>query len=125
MPRGMHPNSLKALEENRHRLNSETGAEAGKISGEKRMMRKTFRDQFASELEAMISQRDKDGNVIGEITVKDAITKQMVQKALKGNTRAFELIRDTIGEKPVETVQIVEPDFSELDSLDFNSNDSQ
>lgn len=120
MPRGMHPNSLKALEENRHRLNSETAAEAGKISGEKRTLRKTFREQFAAELEAMITQRDRDGNVIGEMPVKDAITKQIVQKALKGNTRAFELIRDTIGEKPVDTVQIVEPDFSELDNLSFD-----
>jgi len=122
MPRGTHPNSLKALEENRHKgaFNAETSVIAHEKGFEAKKRKKTFKEQFAAELEAMISQRDKDGNIIGEISVKDAITKQMVQKALKGNTRAFELIRDTVGEKPVDTVQIVEPDYSELDNLSFD-----
>ena len=120
MPRGTHPNSLKALQEHRNVYDSESARIAKQKSDSTKARKKTFREQFAAELEAMISQRDKDGNIIGEISVKDAITKQMVQKALKGNTRAFELIRDTVGEKPVDTVQIVEPDFSELDNLSFD-----
>ena len=37
-----------------------------------------------------------------------AITLSMYQEALKGNTKAFELIRDTIGEKPTDRLQIEE-----------------
>lgn len=122
MPRGDNPNSLKALEENRHKgsFDAETALIAKQKSDAKKLAKKTFKEQFEAELAAEINQRDKNGNVISKTTVKDAITKQVVQKALKGNTRAFELIRDTIGEKPVDTVQIVEPDFSELDALSYD-----
>lgn len=82
----------------------------GEKSADKKRQMKSFREQFAAELAAIISQRDGNGKVIGEITVKDAITKQMVQKALRGNTRAFELIRDTIGEKPADNIIVTEID---------------
>ncbi len=119
MPRGANPNSIKALEENRRLFDRESAVIAKQKSDAAKLRKRTFREQFAAELEALITERDKDGNVIGEMTVKDAITKQMVQKALKGNTRAFELIRDTVGEKPADSIVIVEPDYSELDNLDF------
>lgn len=112
MPKGMHPNSRKALEENRHKgsFTAENAVEMSEKSAEKKRQMKSFREQFAAELGAIISQRDGNGKVIGEITVKDAITKQMVQKALRGNTRAFELIRDTIGEKPADNIIVTEID---------------
>lgn len=123
MPRGDNPNSRKNLIDG-HRLNSETASIAGKISGKRRAARKTFREQFEAELEALISQRDKNGNIIAQTTVKDAITKQIVQKALKGNTRAFELIRDTIGEKPSETIVVTDIDPEVVREVEAMVNDS-
>ena len=109
MPRGEHPNSRANLVDG-YRFSSETASKAAAKSLEVKKAKKTFREQFIAELEAEINQRDKNGNIIGKTTVKDAITAQMVKKALKGNTRAFELIRDTIGEKPTETIVVTDID---------------
>lgn len=34
------------------------------------------------------------------ITVQDAMTMALIKKALRGDVRAYEIIRDTVGEKP-------------------------
>lgn len=112
MPRGMHPNSRKALEENRHHYNSESAVKAKQKSSERVREKRTFREEFELELAAMIS--DASGN---KVTVKNALTKTAVQKALRGDLRALSFIRDTIGEKPAETVQLLQPDYTELDKL--------
>ena len=123
MPSGEHPNSRANLEKGTP-FNAETASKAAAKSHEVQRARKTFREQFIAELEAVINQRDKNGNVISQTTVKDAITKQMVQKALKGNTRAFELIRDTIGEKPSETIVVTDIDPDVVKQVEMMVNDS-
>ena len=40
------------------------------------------------------------------ITVQDAIMLKQIQKAMKGDTRAAEYIRDTSGNKPKEGVEL-------------------
>ena len=75
---------------------------------------KAFREELNRELEGLI--KDKNGV---ETTRKNAMTKILVQQALNGNLKAFELIRDTIGEKPSETITLIQPDFTELDSLEL------
>lgn len=42
-----------------------------------------------------------------EITNRLAMTQTMVEKALKGDNYAFQVIRDTAGEKPVEKQEVV------------------
>ena len=34
------------------------------------------------------------------VTVQDAMTMALIKKALRGDVRAYEIIRDTVGEKP-------------------------
>lgn len=65
----------------------------GKASGKARAMRKTFKDAINDNLD------DK--------TMKQLI-KSMIVQAKKGNTKAFEILRDTVGEKPVEKQEIKE-----------------
>ncbi len=60
----------------------------GKKSGEVRRERKKFKEAFLAALEA--------GNT------QDNIIAAVFEKALAGNLKAVELIRDTIGEKPVD-----------------------
>ena len=105
MPRGQHPNSKKALAENRYRLNSETAQKAGQNSHAVQKRKKTFREEFEAELAAIMI--GDDGT---KITVKNAITKAAILKALDGDMRAQEFIRDTIGEKPSENVVIMSAD---------------
>ena len=75
----------------------ERGRKGGLASGEARRKRKTLKE----ELLLMLSE--------GE--TQQSVTLALIEKAMSGNTKAFEVIRDTIGEKPVDKVMIadVEP----------------
>ena len=42
----------------------------------------------------------------------------LINEGLKGNTRAYEIIRDTIGEKPVEKVAIADVEQSVIDEVE-------
>lgn len=75
----------------------ERGRKGGLASGEARRKRKTLKE----ELLLMLSE--------GE--TQQSVTIALIEKAMSGDTKAFEVIRDTIGEKPVDKVMIadVEP----------------
>ena len=75
----------------------ERGRKGGLASGEARRKRKTLKE----ELILMLSE--------GE--TQQSVTLALIEKAMGGDTKAFEVIRDTIGEKPVDKVMIadVEP----------------
>ena len=61
--------------------------------------------------------KDESGNETGE-TVQHAISVALIQKALQGDTKAFEIIRDTIGEKPAEKVMLAEIDQNTIDEVE-------
>ena len=68
----------------------ERGRKGGLASGEARRKRKTLKE----ELLLMLSE--------GE--TQQSVTLALIEKAMSGDTKAFEVIRDTIGEKPVDKV---------------------
>ena len=85
------PNSERSPREVR-----ENGKKGGIASGEARRKRKTLKE----ELLLMLSDGD----------IQEKISLALINEAIKGNnagsvTKAFEVIRDTIGERPVEKVQ--------------------
>lgn len=94
----------------------ETGDErakkAGKQSGKKRKERKTLREDLLKVLMDMEIPQKETGK---KIPVQEAMSIAMIKSALNGNVRAYEIIRDTIGEKPVENLNIVSSDFTALD----------
>ena len=74
----------------------ERGRKGGLASGEARRKRKTLKE----ELLLMLSDGD----------IQEKISLALINEAITGNnagsvTKAFEVIRDTIGERPVEKVQ--------------------
>ena len=86
------PNSERTPEQLR-----EQTIKAGKASGEARRKRKALKE----ELLLLLSDGD----------VQERISLALIDEALHGNkagsvTKAFEVIRDTIGEKPVEKVEV-------------------
>lgn len=97
------------------------GAKGGRASGESKRRKKTLREQ----MEMLLSLPVQDENTrdfiesLGiqpdEVNNALAITLSMYQEALKGNTKAFELIRDTIGEKPTDRLQIEEAPVIKLE----------
>ena len=90
----------------------EQGRKGGKASAAKRAERKTFREGLLLLLNEPLE--DKAGNPTTN-TTQDAIIAALVKRAANGDTRAFEMIRDTIGEKPVQDVKVSTGDFSALD----------
>ena len=101
----LHP--IRSKDEARER-----GRMGGKASGEARRERKALRDNLLLLLASPM--KDADGKPTGK-TVQEEILFALVQRAMTGDPRAFELIRDTIGEKPVQEISVGTPDFSALD----------
>ena len=71
----------------------------GKISAEKRRAKKTMRDMLDYLLEKEIKTNK------GDMTTMEAIMVSMIAKASKGDVRATEFIRDTIGQKPADKLE--------------------
>jgi hypothetical protein len=72
------------------------GTIGGRKSGEARRHKKFLREIFESILDIEIDYGDKI------ITNKEAMALGVLRKAMEGDLRAFELIRDTVGEEPVD-----------------------
>ena len=120
MPRGENPNSRANLEKGTaSQFTAETaakaGAKGGTVTGERNRARKTLR----AELELLLQTHavDKLGKP-SKNTVQEAIVLALAKKALQGDTKAFEIIRDTIGEKPAERITLAEIDPKTIDEVE-------
>ena len=82
----------------------ERGRKGGLASGEARRKRKTLKE----ELLLMLSE--------GE--TQQSVTLALIEKAMSGDTKAFEVIRDTIGEKPVDKVMIADVEPSVIEEVE-------
>ena len=92
----------------------ENGRKGGIASGEAKRRERTLKET----LEKLLSLSIKDeatreyirqlGFNDEELDNMTAINVAMYQEALKGNVKAYELIRDTFGEKPTDKVAIEE-----------------
>lgn len=111
MPKGDNPNSRKNLK-NGNRFNSETAAEAGRKSGKspKRQMRKDLKMCLDILLEKNIDSNGHSG--------AEAMAISIFKKALSGDVRAFEVIRDTIGQKPVDKVIVSDISQETIDEVE-------
>ena len=87
------------------------GQKGGIASGSARRYRKTLR----AELETLLDSPAPDGS---ERTTAAAIALALINKALKGDTRAFEIIRDTIGEKPADRITLAQIDQETIDAVE-------
>ena len=69
----------------------EIARKGGLKSGEVRKARKTLKETLLLMLE--------EGNMQNDITLA------LLEKALNGDTKAYEVIRDTVGEKPTDKIE--------------------
>lgn len=87
------------------------GIASGKARREKKAMRETLdillsmpmKDGAYADVESIQSFASIKGK---NISVQEAILIAQVQKAMKGDTKAAEYVRDTIGQKPGENVEM-------------------
>lgn len=75
----------------------------GIASGKARKERKTLRE----ELLLLLSQGD----------TQEKMSLSIIKQALEGNTKAFEIIRDTIGEKPKEEIEVNDVTNKKFDEI--------
>ena len=75
-------------------FNSESGRAAGKKGGKKSGEVKRAKKTLKEELEAILSNGD----------TQNRLSLALLEKAMNGDVRAFEVIRDTIGQKPIDKV---------------------
>ena len=73
----------------------ESGRKGGKKSGEAKREKKRLREL----LELALATKDSNGN-----TAAERIVAALLREAQGGNVKAFETIRDTIGQKPKDEV---------------------
>lgn len=85
------PLSERAKEEQR-----EIQKKAGIASGKARREKKMFQEAVLNALKA----KDTDG-----MTMLEKGVVAVIERMLKGDTKAFEVLRDTAGEKPTEKVE--------------------
>lgn len=83
-----------------YQLTVEEQKKGGRASGEARRRKRDIR----LALEALL---EKDYTDRGGKTVSGAelIALKQMEKAVKGDTKAFEVVRDTVGQKPVDKVE--------------------
>lgn len=86
-----------------HKLTVEEQSAGGKASAEARRRKRDLKKALESLLEKDFT--DKNGNIISGA---EAIAMKQFEKALKGDTRAFEIVRDTAGQKPIEKVEVAQ-----------------
>lgn len=81
----------------------ENARKAGKASGEARRQKRDLKLAIDALLEKEYT--DKMGN---SLSGAEVIALKQMEKAMKGDWRAFQLLRDTAGQKPVEKIMVSE-----------------
>ena len=92
----------------------ERGRKGGLASGEARRKRKTLKEELLL--------------ILSEGETQQSVTLALIEKAMSGDTKAFEVIRDTIGEKPIDKVMIadVEPSvIAEVEAMVLTDYDTE
>ena len=96
--------NLKPFSELTESEQREIQSKGGKASGKARRKRKEFKEALKIALTVVM-----DNNK----TVQEIGIEALMDKFMKGDPKVFELIRDTIGEKPTDKqeVKVVESDW--------------
>ena len=109
------------------RMTPEQRSEYGKIGAQKSMETKRKRKEMRETLDILLKMPMKKGKTYSaedikcfadlkgkNITIDQAMMVCLVQKALKGDLSAIAMVRDTVGEKPAEKVEVTKNPFDEL-----------
>ena len=96
-----------------YKLTHEEQKKGGKASAEARRQKRDL--SLALEMLLERDYTDKGGKTVSGTEV---ITAKLFEQAMKGNVKAFETLRDTVGQKPVEKVVVAEVDQSVIDEVE-------
>ena len=102
-----------------HKLTLDEQKAGGIASGIARRKKKDFREACIALLEAETT--DEAGNIV---TGYDIVINSMFMQAKLGNVKAFEALRDTAGQKPVDKIVVSDVDKSVIDEVENIVNNS-
>lgn len=101
------------LRPSEYKLSQEEAKKGGINSGKARRQKKLLRECLEILLEKEMT--DKKGETM---TGAEALSAKLFKEAMKGNVKAFEVLRDTAGQKPVEKVVVSEIDTDVIDEVE-------
>lgn len=119
------PNSARSPEELR-----ENGRKGGVASGKARQKKRLMKDLVIEMLNSKIWSDELKAKILNvfpemedeKMQVQTAMIASQIQKAMKGDTKAFEVMRDTAGQKPIEQ-QVIGFDESNQLIIDLDDDD--
>lgn len=120
MTRGGKPENLITMRDRSKEEVRELARRGGKKSGETRREKRKYKEIF----EALLEEEITDKATGAKRTIKEAGAMNIIKKFVGGDLKAFELIRDTIGEKPVEVVMntdVSDTDIKEVQKMIKNA----
>ena len=99
MPRGNPENLIKPTQAFTAEERQKRASHAGKASAKARAKKR----DLAQLLMLLLSQPMSDNP---DIDNYEGITASLIKRALDGDTKAYEIVRDTIGQKPIDKAEI-------------------
>lgn len=106
-------NLIPASSPNGHKLTVDEQRAGGVASGIARRKKKDFREACIALLEAETT--DESGQLV---TGYDIVVSSLFTQARAGNVKAFEALRDTAGQKPVEKLVVADVDQSVINEVE-------
>lgn len=103
----------KGFDERTAEEQREIARQGGIASGEARRRKRDLRQALEMLLEKEYKQRNGE-----TITGTEAITAKLFEQAMKGNIKAFETIRSTVGQDPVQKVMVAEVEQSVINEVE-------
>lgn len=97
------------------------GAKGGKASGKARREKKLLKDCLDELLQKEWENRQGE-----KMSGSEAISVAVFKKALAGDIKAYEVVRDTAGQKPVDKIMLAEVDqttINEVESMVLGEDD--
>lgn len=103
--------NLKPFDSNQSREKArENGRKGGIASGEAKRAKKTMKEMLDYLLEKEIAN-SKTGE---SVTYREAILTSCIKKAIKGDVKAAQFVRDTAGEAPINKTEVTGKDGAPL-----------
>lgn len=111
--RGNTKNLIPANQRSKEEVRKNS-AKGGRKSGEVRRQKRDLR----LAIERLLEQDFVDKRTGEVLSGAELITLKQMEKAMKGDWRAFQLLRDTAGQKPVEKVMVSEVDQKTINDVE-------
>jgi hypothetical protein len=101
------------LRPSEHKFTLEEAKKGAKKSAEARRKKRDLREA----LEILLEKEFTDKNGVSK-SGTEIITAKLFEQAAKGNVKAFETIRSTVGQDPVQKVMVAEVDNDVIDEVE-------